>query len=187
MADDVMTGGDSGWRLAWRMARREIRGSVARFRVFLGALMLGVAAIGTVGSVAEAMKQVYPNLHKISIDFAVMEKAEGVVMLEGEPLEGAVVLFQPSEGGKPATGLTDAAGKFVLTTHEQGDGAQVGVNKVSVTKELPSANAANVEEGEITDVELGTPARYASPDLSGLTVTVESGLAPVTLELTWEP
>ena len=112
---------------------------------------------------------------------------EGVVMLEGEPLEGAVVLFQPSEGGKPATGLTDAAGKFVLSTHEQGDGAQVGVNKVSVTKELPSANAANVEEGEITDVELGTPARYASPDLSGLTVTVESGLAPVTLELTWEP
>ena len=48
--------GVSGWALAWRMARREIRGSVARFRVFLGALMLGVAAIGTVGSVAEAMR-----------------------------------------------------------------------------------------------------------------------------------
>ena len=46
----------AGWKLAWRMARREIRGSVARFRVFLGALMLGVAAIGTVGSVAEAMR-----------------------------------------------------------------------------------------------------------------------------------
>ena len=53
---DYMAGGGSGWRLAWRMARREIRGSVARFRVFLGALMLGVAAIGTVGSVAEAMR-----------------------------------------------------------------------------------------------------------------------------------
>lgn len=48
--------GDSDWSLAWRMARREIRGSVARFRVFLAALMLGVAAIGTVGSVAEAMR-----------------------------------------------------------------------------------------------------------------------------------
>ena len=48
--------GQSGWGLAWRLARREIRGSVARFRVFLGALMLGVAAIGTVGSVAEAMR-----------------------------------------------------------------------------------------------------------------------------------
>ena len=48
--------GEFGWALAWRMARREIHGSVARFRVFLGALMLGVAAIGTVGSVAEAMR-----------------------------------------------------------------------------------------------------------------------------------
>jgi putative ABC transport system permease protein len=56
MAGDHMAGGGSGWRLAWRMAQREIRGSVARFRVFLGALMLGVAAIGTVGSVAEAMR-----------------------------------------------------------------------------------------------------------------------------------
>ncbi|MGB1176081.1 MAG: ABC transporter permease, partial [Candidatus Puniceispirillaceae bacterium] len=56
MADEHMTSGNSGWRLALRMARREIRGSVARFRVFLGALMLGVAAIGTVGSVAEAMR-----------------------------------------------------------------------------------------------------------------------------------
>ena len=51
-----ITAGESGWGLAWRLARREIRGSVARFRVFLGALMLGVAAIGTVGSVAEAMR-----------------------------------------------------------------------------------------------------------------------------------
>ncbi len=46
----------TGWPLAWRFARREIRGSVRRFRVFLMALMLGVAAIGTVGSVAEAMR-----------------------------------------------------------------------------------------------------------------------------------
>ncbi|MEC8105153.1 MAG: FtsX-like permease family protein [Pseudomonadota bacterium] len=54
--EQMAASGDAGWRLAWRMARREIRGSVARFRVFLGALMLGVAAIGTVGSVAEAMR-----------------------------------------------------------------------------------------------------------------------------------
>ena len=59
MSEDssMITAGESGWGLAWRLARREIRGSVARFRVFLGALMLGVAAIGTVGSVAEAMRE----------------------------------------------------------------------------------------------------------------------------------
>lgn len=46
----------SHWLLAWRFAFREVRGSVRRFRVFLMALLLGVAAIGTVGSVAEAMR-----------------------------------------------------------------------------------------------------------------------------------
>ncbi len=44
------------WALAWQFARREIRGSIGRFHVFLGALLLGVAAIGTVGSVAESMR-----------------------------------------------------------------------------------------------------------------------------------
>jgi mannose-1-phosphate guanylyltransferase len=34
------------------------------------------------GSIGQAMDKVYPKLKKISIDFAVMEKAEGVVMLE---------------------------------------------------------------------------------------------------------
>ena len=47
---------EHSWSLAWHFARCEIRGSVARFRVFLAALMLGVAAIGAVGSVAEAMR-----------------------------------------------------------------------------------------------------------------------------------
>ena len=44
------------WALAWQFARREIRGSIGRFRAFLGALLLGVAAVGTVGSVAESMR-----------------------------------------------------------------------------------------------------------------------------------
>jgi mannose-1-phosphate guanylyltransferase len=34
------------------------------------------------GRLAESMAKVYPTLEKISIDFAVMEKADGVVMLE---------------------------------------------------------------------------------------------------------
>ena len=44
------------WQFAWRLAQREIRGSLGKFRVFLGALLVGVAAIGTVGSVAESMR-----------------------------------------------------------------------------------------------------------------------------------
>ena len=53
--------GLSEWVLAWRLARREVRGSVQRFHVFLMALVLGVAAVGTVGSVAEAMREGIAN------------------------------------------------------------------------------------------------------------------------------
>ena len=51
-----ITASRDGWGFAWQLAKREMRGSLGRFRVFLGALLLGVAAIGTVGSVAESMR-----------------------------------------------------------------------------------------------------------------------------------
>ncbi|MGD0865010.1 MAG: hypothetical protein ABSA49_05590 [Rhizomicrobium sp.] len=41
--------------LAVRMARRELRGGLAGFRIFFACLVLGVAAIAGVGSVAQAM------------------------------------------------------------------------------------------------------------------------------------
>ena len=49
------------WSLAWQFARCELRHSVMRFRIFLAALMLGVAAIGAVGSVAEMQSLVLSN------------------------------------------------------------------------------------------------------------------------------
>ena len=42
--------------LAFRLARRELRGGLGSFRVFLACLALGVAAIAAVGSVSEAMR-----------------------------------------------------------------------------------------------------------------------------------
>ncbi len=41
--------------LAWRLARRELRGGLAGFRVFLACLILGVAAIAGIGSVSESV------------------------------------------------------------------------------------------------------------------------------------
>ena len=108
---------------------------------------------------------------------------EGVVTLDGTPLEGATVLFHPAEGGKPATGTTDAEGKFTLTTRNFGEGAQVGMNNVSVCKEKKTESSANVEEGEIADVVYETPAKYASPKTSELSVDVQPGMPAVTLEL----
>ncbi|MBS0278170.1 MAG: ABC transporter permease [Proteobacteria bacterium] len=41
--------------LAWRWARRELRGGLSGFRIFFACLVLGVAAIAGVGSLADAM------------------------------------------------------------------------------------------------------------------------------------
>ncbi|MEX2616341.1 MAG: FtsX-like permease family protein [Alphaproteobacteria bacterium] len=42
-------------RLAWRIARRELRGSMRSFRIFLLCLATGVAAIAAIGSFSEAL------------------------------------------------------------------------------------------------------------------------------------
>ena len=47
----------SGLGLAFRLARREMRGGLKGFRVFLACLMLGVAAIAAVGSLAAAIER----------------------------------------------------------------------------------------------------------------------------------
>ncbi len=42
--------------LAWRLARRELRGGVGGFRIFLLCLAMGVAAIAAIGSIGAALK-----------------------------------------------------------------------------------------------------------------------------------
>jgi hypothetical protein len=64
-----------------------------------------------------------------------MVKVQGKVLLDGQPVEGATVSFQPDEeSGPPASGLTGSDGVFRLTTHTSGDGARPGNYKVVITK-----------------------------------------------------
>ncbi len=108
---------------------------------------------------------------------------KGTVLLNGKPLEGAAVLFQPKADERPAVGITDKLGTFHLTTRSQGDGAHVGLNKVSITKESDEHQLNDAEEG-IQDFTLITPAQYASPELSGIEIDVNPGMESVTLEMT---
>ena len=59
---------------------------------------------------------------------------EGSVLYKGKALEGATVVFQADGAPRVASGITDAAGKFKLTTYEPNDGAVVGTHKITVTK-----------------------------------------------------
>ncbi len=47
----------ASWRIAFALARRELRGGIKGFRVFIACLALGVAAIAGVGSLASAVMQ----------------------------------------------------------------------------------------------------------------------------------
>jgi len=58
------------------------------------------------------------------------------------PVAGAAVAFSPLAGGRRATGVTDAEGRFRLTTFRPGDGAVLGEHVASVYEERPAAGPA---------------------------------------------
>jgi hypothetical protein len=126
----------------------------------------------------------------------------GTVTMKGQPLDGATVVFVPAEGAshEPATGISDAAGQFKLSTFLADDGAQEGEYHIKVskfdmkkpTKEEQQKYQSYEEEQKILfSDELPTPPaknllakKYASESTSGFTFTVKKG--PNTLELKLE-
>lgn len=121
----------------------------------------------------------------------------GEVTLDGKPLVGATVMFEPVGGGSLGYGESDANGLFVISTFAVGDGAIPGEHRIVVTSS--SANAVSggdhlVEPEENVDKQppgstnstavQAVPARYSRPDSSGFSVIVEDGLEPLTLKLT---
>src|SRR5262245_11390251 len=81
----------------------------------------------------------------------------GVVTVDGKPQADVWVQLNPTTGGRPASGQTDAEGRCTLTTSEAGDGAVRGAYRVTfayagarrpprpeVLKEVPPLAGATV-------------------------------------------
>ena len=67
-------------------------------------------------------------------------RVQGVVTLDGEPLEGALVVFEPIEAARPSRGVTDAAGRYTLVYLRDIEGAVIGEHEVKIvtaTEESP--------------------------------------------------
>jgi hypothetical protein len=71
-----------------------------------------------------------------------MAPVTGKVTCNGKPVANAAIVFSPvpkkdgdRESGKPATGYTDADGKYTLSTFKNYDGAMVGQHRVTVSLE----------------------------------------------------
>lgn len=60
----------------------------------------------------------------------------GSVMMDGKPVEGAIITFQPIDEvkGKPGTAVSDANGNFSVQTFDPGDGLTEGTHRVALKK-----------------------------------------------------
>ncbi len=79
----------------------------------------------------------------------------GKVTLDGEPLEGAQVEFNPMQGN-PSYGTTDGQGNYVLKYTKDKPGAVVGSHVVRITTPTTSVD----ESGKETQVPERVPEEY---------------------------
>lgn len=103
----------------------------------------------------------------------------GTVLYDGEPVEGASVVFRSDSS--VASGMTDSSGRFELRTQGQGSGAEPGDYKVMVTK-IPVVDAVMQEMEAAEEDPAGgdaqkneLPDRYANFVDSPLEFTVTPG------------
>ena len=93
---------------------------------------------------------------------------DGIVTLDGTPVEAANVFFAPAKG-PAAKADTDKDGKFRLMTNRPGDGAVPGDFQVSIAKFVPDPATA---KDPVPGMKNELPDKYNSPATSGLTATV---------------
>lgn len=104
-------------------------------------------------------------------------KVTGTVTYNGSPVDGASVAFIP-ESGRPASGVTDAQGKFTLSTFGTDDGAVPGLHKVAITpagsnEPPPMPGMPGYEESQQGKPPF--PAKYGDVKTSNFEAKVEKG------------
>ncbi|EAQ82386.1 carboxypeptidase-like regulatory domain-containing protein [Blastopirellula marina] len=121
------------------------------------------------------------------------EYVEGVVTLDGVPVEGATVEFVPTveEQGATANGYTDSSGIYHLTVLAPGDGKEAefasgtlpGEYQIAVRKAVTGPTPASSSRQVAAKKTYLVPKKYDNPRNSGLTATVEAGSNTIPLEL----
>lgn len=120
--------------------------------------------------------------------------AQGIVLLDGLPVQDATVSFISETNSYHATGITNSEGKFTLSAFTQKSGAVPGDYKVEVNKTVVSGNnlptesesgaAASEGENQALNISFGLPPHYASFTTSQLVATIpETGTSDLKLEL----
>ncbi|QDT52712.1 hypothetical protein Pan44_07240 [Caulifigura coniformis] len=96
----------------------------------------------------------------------------GVVTLDGRPVEGAMIYFEPVKGGRSSTALTDTEGKYELKYIGDRMGALLGDHQVRITK---FRKAIQDDHGKVTDKGMPEQFPKTANSESNLTAKVEPG------------
>lgn len=96
----------------------------------------------------------------------------GLVTLDGEPVEGANILFYPVEGGRSSTAISDAGGAYALIYKGSTLGAKVGEHQISLSTVQEESGTAGDPDYQPAREEV-IPEKYRAD--SELRFTVEPG------------
>jgi hypothetical protein len=138
-------------------------------------------------------------------------RVSGTVTYQGKPLERGTISFSPVDAGGRGAGGSIVDGRYSLTTLDQDDGALPGKYRVSIlAKEVGDLSTVDLKikktrEGRATEDEKKAmaavfpqkaaakaaaaaksliPARYGSPESSGLTYEVKQASSNADFPLT---
>jgi hypothetical protein len=101
-----------------------------------------------------------------------MHSVSGTVTMDGKPLDGASVVFNPvTEDGLLAAGKTNADGMYELRTQEQA-GAVAGSYKVTVLLTKVTGTRKNPDSDDDLKMTYIVPSTFSDPETSGLEAKV---------------
>jgi hypothetical protein len=173
LAESLPTATTSALSLKEHARMRTSRAATTR-RIGLLAFLLGAVALAGCGS-----------------DRLALYDVTGKVLVDGQPAEGAIIIFYPVDASeqlaalRPA-GKATASGDFELTTYEPADGAPAGQFKVLVKWPSPTPNAdpRDARPGAANKGPDRLKGKYYNIDSTPLAATIEeqsNELAPFEL------
>jgi hypothetical protein len=105
-------------------------------------------------------------------------QVSGVVMLDGQPLPHASLLFQPDGPGSPSFGQTDGSGRYFLQYDRDTQGAMLGMHTIKISTAVPGDEEASPPVAEVPE---RVPPRYNAE--TELTRKVNAGSNEIDFEL----
>ncbi len=114
---------------------------------------------------------------------------QGTVLLDGEPLAAATVVFMPVEStpGNGGFGRTDDEGRFTVTYSSGYEGIPAGAYRVSISRRLMPDGSPVAADDETPPIESpateSLPKPYSDPEDSQLTATIGAEQMPIEFKL----